>query len=69
MEVGDTVTSCEAAKHISVVDRIRSGNIHNLEAHFECSTSLVSSDLQPHLTGWYDSFMPGKSASPVCKST
>eukprot|EP00731_Ephydatia_muelleri_P000307 Em0001g307a len=51
MEVGDTDPSCEAAKHTCIVDRIVSGNIDNLEIHFERSTALVPSYLYPHLTG------------------
>ena len=45
MKVRDTVTSCEATKHAGVVDRIGSGNVHNLEIHLECSTPLVTSNL------------------------
>ena len=42
------------------MDRIGSGNIDNLEIHLERSIALVPSYLYPHLTGRYESFMPGK---------
>ena len=64
MEVSDTVASSKAAEYTSIMDWIGCGNVHNMEAHFECSTSLVPSDLQPNLTGWYNPLMPGKPASP-----
>ena len=37
--------------------------MYNLKGHIECSTPLVSSNLQPDLVGWYKPFMPGKPAS------
>ena len=64
MKVGDTIVSSKTAKYTGIVDCIGCVNIHNLETHFKCSTSLVS-DLYPHLTGWYKPFMPGKPPSPA----
>jgi hypothetical protein len=66
MEVGDAVTSRKTAEYTGVMDWIGCGNIYNLKGHLECSTPLVSSNLQPDLIGWYKPFMPGK---PVSSAT
>ena len=60
VEIGDRIVGQEGAENAGIGLRVWTTDVANLEVHFEGSTPLVTSDLNPNLIVRNHSIVPGK---------
>ena len=60
VEIGDRIVGQEGAENAGIGLRVWTTDVANLEVHFEGSTPLVTSDLDPNLIVRNHSIVPGK---------
>ena len=66
MKIKGVVSSLKDSKYHGVVNRIDILYITELQGHLKASSSLVSTEFDPHFIFRYHTIMPCKLSSPVC---